>query len=428
MKTKQLLALAAVGLLLPFTACAIQDRYDANSLAEEIQTEVTDVNFLSYKGMTVGGTFIEFQSEEKKLVEYDPSEWQDGYYEWSSLTEYGYLYSHQYAIRHSGEDDFSDIGIFLADVRTGEFSILKNLKDVTRFQRYSLAHISVISALDGDDLILHYNGMLEVFNITTCETVYSARVYENPEQYARLEQGANAKFVGMDYMFMEDGAFDYYVYVGGAFEKYTFTDPRFTDAVHLVKRYGDTLYVIDAEPSEPAPFYAVNFRTGERIPDGELNERLKQDRAASEEDETEETREYQIGDARYHIAEDAERQEETRQTVYRSLTLTDVETGEEISAVTALKENKILQEFENIYAEYFPEAEYEFSLCGWNTDRGRLFLLANRPLFRMYFGWNFSPTFVFEFLPASGELKYCGFCDDSYNMPDNLPHALVAEL
>ncbi len=428
--------LAAVSLVL-FTGCAnIANEQKANSRAEKIAPEVTDVNFSSENGMTIGGNYVDFMSEEKKLVDCKNLEWQDDYHEWSARTDDGVVFCHQYAVRGKDirVDDILvenahriDAGIFKVNVRTGEMSLLKDIKNIVPPNLFGTGNLYIIQrTVKNRYLLMHYSGRLEVFDYINGETTYSAQVYPDPEKYTRLRIGANAQFVnGNDYMFLKNGVFDYYVYTGGAYEKYSFIDPMFTD-LQRAERYKDVLYVLDLSKL----VYAVDFRTGVRLPEAELQESYETAKQTANEEanrgEIFEPEEYRLGGARFKIEEKEEYNGFGSKTETQSLTLTNLETQEKITVDGALLQtNSAFSEIENIYNKYYSGEGDEFILRGWQIDNNRLFLFTYRALYNTWV-WHYSPTFVFEFLPGSGEIKYCGMNRDPYKGPYT-PFVCVAE-
>ena len=230
--------------------------YDtAKSEALKVPIEVNGVNFVSKDGMTVDGTYLDFKTKEKKLVDCEFGEFQDTYYEWSRYTKDGIIFSHQYAHRgdHIRENDRLvenahrvDVGIFKADAREGTLTLLKDIKDIIPFNLYDVAHLPVTHGrIDERYIVLTYNGLLEVVDAENGETVYSTEVYSDPVKYARTENGANAHFDGRDYAFIDEGILDYYVYGDGEYKKVSFSDPAITEKASA-NRYGDTIFVKDS--------------------------------------------------------------------------------------------------------------------------------------------------------------------------------------
>ena len=241
-----------------FAGCGYASKeYDtARSEAMKVPIEVGGVNFVSKYGMTVDGTYLDFRTEEQKLVDCKFGEFQDTYSEWSRYTEDGLIFSHQYA--HRGNDIMEndrlventnrvDVGIFKADAHSGTLTLLKDIKDIVPFNLYELAHLPVTHGLVDDRyIILTYNGLLEVVDAENGETVDSVQVYSDPVQYTRTEYGADVSFDGWNYAYIDEVVLDYYVYGDGKYEKVSFSDPAITENASA-KRYGDTIFVKDAE-------------------------------------------------------------------------------------------------------------------------------------------------------------------------------------
>lgn len=403
--------------------------YDsAKSEAMKVPTEVNGVNFLSEDGITVNGTYIDFKAEEKKLVDCKPLEFQDSYYEWCRYTEDGLIFSHQYAHRgdHIRENDSLvenahriDVGIFKVDGRSGKLTLLKDIKDIVPFNLYDVAHLPVTHGrIDERYIVLTYNGLLEVVDAENGETVFSAQVYSDPVKYARTENGANAYFDGRDYAFLDEGVLDYYVYGDGVYEKVSFSDPAITEKASA-ERYGDTIFVKDSERIVGEVVFAVDMETGEKLPEEDMQKRFDEAVQNAENKENEPTAppEYKIGSKTYAIEETLEQEQGYNSSEFDrcTLTLTEVSTGEKRTIDgELLAKNSAFVRLKEIYEEYYAETEWEFTLRRWNVNCERLFLTVYRPLEKVYSFPIYSPAFIFEYIPETDEIKYCGMSEDTF--------------
>lgn len=403
--------------------------YDtAKSEALKVPIEVNGVNFVSNDGMTVDGTYLDFQTEEKKLVDCKFGEFQDTYYEWSRYTKDGLIFSHQYANRGDDirENDRLvenahrvDVGIFKADARSGTLTLIKDIKDIVPFNLYDVAHLPVTHGLiDERYIALTYNGLLELVDAEKGETVYSVQVYSDPVKYTRTENGANAYFDGRDYAFIDEGILDYYVYGDGEYEKLSFSDPAITE-LSSAQRYGDTIFVKDSERIVGEVVFAANLKTGEKFPEENLQKRYDEALQNAENEENKPTAppEYKIGEKTYAIEETLEQEPGYNAPEFNqcTLTLTEVSTGEKrtIDGELLAKSSAFVQ-LKEIYEEYYKEEAWEFILRLWNVDCERLFLTVYRPLEKVYSFPIYSPAFIFEYIPETDEVKYCGMSEDTF--------------
>lgn len=403
--------------------------YDkAKSEAMKVPTEVSDVNFVSEDGMTVDGTYLDFKTEEKKLVDCKSLEFQDSYYEWCRYTEDGMIFSHQYASRgdHIRENDQLvenahrvDVGIFKADAHAGTLTLIKDIKDIVPFNLYDVAHLPVTHGrIDDRYIVLTYNGLLEVVDAENGETVYSAQVYSDPVKYTRTENGANAYFDGRDYAFIDEGILDYYVYGDGEYEKVSFSDPAITEKASA-KRYGDTIFVKDSEWILGEVVFAADMKTGEKLLEEDLQKRYDEavQNAENEENKPTVIPEFKIGNKTYAIEEALEQEPGYNASEFNqcTLTLTEVSTGETRTIDgELLAKNSAFVQLKEIYEEYYTEEEWEFALRLWNVDCERLFLTVYRPLEKVYASPIYSPAFIFEYIPDTDEVKYCGMSEDTF--------------
>lgn len=420
MKKRVLSAVAAMCMLC-LCGCAFANEKRAYSEAAEVPTEVVGVNFVCVNGMTVGGRYVDFKAEERKLVSCSALEFQDHYYEWSRYTADGLIFAHQYAVRgdHVRENGKLvenahrvDVGIFKADARAGEVVLLKDIKDIVPFDLFEVAHLPVVRGMDERYIVMSYNGLLEVVDAEDGQTVYSAVVYPDPERYARTQNGANARFVGLDLAFIDGGLLDYYVYGGGEYARLSFSSPAISSSAQA-ERYGDTVFVTESG----SVTFAADLKTGEPLPEEELYTRYELAASGGSEDEPSAPPEYTIGGRTYAIAEAYEREDGYNSSTYDkcTLSLTEAATGEVTTIDEALLSTcPAFVRIKGIYEKYFPEGECEFALRSWNTDRERLFLNVYRPLYKAYTNPKYSPAFVFEFLPKTCEIKYCGMSGDTF--------------
>lgn len=402
----------------------------ANSEAAEVPKEAGGVNFVSFDGMTVGGEYVDFRAEEKRLLGCGPLGVNDSYYEWSRYTEDGVLFSHQYALRgdyikENGvtveNANRADVGVFKADARSGRVTLLKNITGVIPFRLYETAHLPVVHGpFDGRHIVLTYNGRLEVISAADGRTEYSAQVYTDPESYACTQSGANAYFDGQNYVFIGEGALDYYVYGDGKFDKVSFRDPAIASHASASMR-GGVVYV--KEFGEPV--FAGDLETGEKLLAADLKTSYN---AAAESENSGESAaaptECEIGGAVCEVVETREREQGYNSSAYdiRALKITDVATGK-ITSIDGdvLAKNASFVRIKDIYDKYFPDDGHKLALRSWNVDRGRLFLTVYRPIYKAYTNPKYTPAFIFEYLPQTDEVVYCGMSRDTFS------RALAAE-
>ncbi len=404
--------------------------YDtARSEAMKVPIEVNGVNFVSKYGMTVDGTYLDFKTEVKKLVDCAFGEFQDTYVEWSRYTKDGLIFSHQYA--HRGDDIIEndrlvenghrvDVGIFKADARLGTLTLIKDIKDIVPFNLYDVAHLPVTHGLiDERYIALTYNGLLELVDAENGETVYSAEVYSDPVKYTRSGDGANAYFDGWDYAYIDEGILDYYVYGDGEYEKVSFRDPAITEITKFsrARRFGDTIFVKDAQWDLGEVFFAVDMKTGEKLPEEDMQKRFDEALQNAKNDENEPTviPEYKIGNKTYAIEETFEQDHgyNAPEFDWCTLTLTEVSSGDKRTIDgELLAKNSAFVHLKEIYEEYYKDEAWEFALRHWNVGCERLFLTVYRPLEIVYLPI-YSPAFIFEYIPETDEVKYCGMSKDT---------------
>ena len=272
--------------------------------------------------------------------------------------------------------------------------------------------------IDERYIVLTYNGLLEVVDAENGETVYSTEVYSDPVKYARTENGANAHFDGRDYAFIGEGILDYYVYGDREYEKVTFSDPAITEKASA-NRYGDTIFVKDSERIVGEVIFAVDMKTGEKLPEEDLQKRYDDavQNAENEENKPTVIPEYKIGNKTYAIEETLEQESGYNAPEFNlcTLTLTEVSTGEKRTIDgELLAKNSAFVHLKEIYEEYYKEEAWEFALRLWNVDCERLFLTVYRPLEKVYSFPIYSPAFIFEYIPETDEVKYCGMSEDTF--------------
>ena len=402
-------------LILPLSGCRYAARNRAETRVREIPVEVTGLAIAGENSILIDGKYYEYMKEAKKLVK----GWnQDTYPDWYASTDEARYNFYQYGISGDyvrGKDDLVidnkhriDAAIFKMEYRTGKCSLLYDIKDIVPFGLFGVAHLPIIQrTVNNRYFLMHFSGKLEIFDFIDEKVIYSEQVYD-PLRYTTEQSGAYARFMydSNDYYYFGDDALNFYEYKGDTYQKYTFNDPIFElDLFHSIERIDDMLY---ANPWDKGMLYAVNFRTGEPIPLDEATQRrnawLREQREKEENKPEPEPDVYRFGNGNYTIKSD--------EANYMHI-LTNVDTGEKcVLNADYLREHcDSFEKIEEIYNDQFPDNEdLSFELRGVTWDKERIFLTAYAYLFNTFLhGEVPSATFIYEYLPDTGEVKYCGY-------------------